>query len=592
MARKLQGRSPSLTLERLEVTTPMPRIHVSNTLSAVLFTLLSACSGGTVSGSGSLPPDPLGPSASLANADAGSPVDAGPAIGSISGRINQATGAPLVGAQIVLEPVGQIAMSADGGDYLFSAVSAGPFTLAVSAPGFQPTTYGGTLEAGESQAEPTLVLQRSVPLALTPDGGAAIDWLRYAPTTEALYVGTPGTLFLVNGDGTVSSVFGAEPGIEPLGFTPAGVPVALEACQPATMTTGSGSSIGVDARSCRLAFASWPARAAAVTFPKNQPPILTGDSVLVATSASETFMSPLMVDWSELSEAGTVSLAVDNVLASTPVANGLAGYRFTRVIRGGRLAMEPFLYGVGGFQVEGAEFWPANFIVGLSADGLTAGLEVDDPELDDTAAPLLLQGNGAAITVEGPLLENEQAGPGDFIKTLVPLSASSAVAFTEQGKAFFEAPNREAALPGAVPTQLAALPDGTPLFLANGALQSLAGSTIPFAYGWTAPTICSSTSVAIFPGVPMVYDLAASGSAPLSVVPRSAAFTRDGSRALIVTITGSLELLDVRTPAHPVELPLEGTADLALWTPDERGVVYVGTDPLGRTGLFAQGLPE
>jgi len=82
--------------------------------------------------------------------------------GIISGTIQDPTGTPVVGARVSItrgEPASKIEVPSaeDGGFYLVN-VPPGPFLLSVSAGGFQSHTFAGTLQAGEVQQIPKIVL--------------------------------------------------------------------------------------------------------------------------------------------------------------------------------------------------------------------------------------------------------------------------------------------------------------------------------------------------------------------------------------------------------------------------------------------------
>lgn len=76
--------------------------------------------------------------------------------GSISGTIVDQSGAVVAGAGVSLTGDGQIqaqqAVSGVDGQFFFSKVEPGTFHLAISAAGFEPQTFSGTLNAGEVDA--------------------------------------------------------------------------------------------------------------------------------------------------------------------------------------------------------------------------------------------------------------------------------------------------------------------------------------------------------------------------------------------------------------------------------------------------------
>jgi Carboxypeptidase regulatory-like domain len=82
--------------------------------------------------------------------------------GSISGTVLDQSGAVIAGAVIKLnaegKTVGRETRSDANGQFSFSNVAPGPFQLTLSSPGFASQTISGTLESGEMQQRPPVVL--------------------------------------------------------------------------------------------------------------------------------------------------------------------------------------------------------------------------------------------------------------------------------------------------------------------------------------------------------------------------------------------------------------------------------------------------
>jgi hypothetical protein len=88
--------------------------------------------------------------------------------GSISGSVVDQSGALVAGAKVVLSgkqiPTRDVLTSADG-EFSFIDVTPGPFQLTITATGFATQTSSGTLQAGEIESLPQIVL--SVPINKT-----------------------------------------------------------------------------------------------------------------------------------------------------------------------------------------------------------------------------------------------------------------------------------------------------------------------------------------------------------------------------------------------------------------------------------------
>lgn len=82
--------------------------------------------------------------------------------GVLSGRIVDRTGMPVIGAKVSLtrndHSLGIEVMSNDDGQFSFANISAGPFELTITSPGFATQTFSGNLRSGESYVVPQIVL--------------------------------------------------------------------------------------------------------------------------------------------------------------------------------------------------------------------------------------------------------------------------------------------------------------------------------------------------------------------------------------------------------------------------------------------------
>jgi carboxypeptidase family protein len=88
-------------------------------------------------------------------------VDRG-APGSISGTVVDQSGAVVSGARIKLsskdQSLNQEALSGADGQFFFPSVAPGAFQLAITAAGFAPQSFSGTLHAGETESVPPIAL--------------------------------------------------------------------------------------------------------------------------------------------------------------------------------------------------------------------------------------------------------------------------------------------------------------------------------------------------------------------------------------------------------------------------------------------------
>lgn len=82
--------------------------------------------------------------------------------GKVIGTIVDQTGTPVVGALVTIKPAEQSplqqVLSGDTGQFSFDGISPGPFQLAITAEGFAPKTYSGSLHPGEVSILPQIIL--------------------------------------------------------------------------------------------------------------------------------------------------------------------------------------------------------------------------------------------------------------------------------------------------------------------------------------------------------------------------------------------------------------------------------------------------
>jgi Carboxypeptidase regulatory-like domain len=113
------------------------------------------------------PPTPAGtesssPDASKTSVSSGKQMPGDRQPGSISGKVVDQTGTPIVGARVILtreeqDPVIEV-VSGDDGHFSFDSVAPGPFELTVTSDGFATQALSGTLRSGESHVIPQISL--------------------------------------------------------------------------------------------------------------------------------------------------------------------------------------------------------------------------------------------------------------------------------------------------------------------------------------------------------------------------------------------------------------------------------------------------
>jgi TonB-dependent receptor len=121
-----------------------------------------------------------------ASSVAGAQTARGTMSGSVSGTVRDATGAVLVGAQIVLQPGGTTAASNAQGDFYIQNVAPGKYTLTISDVGFQNTVSAIDVTAGQNTLAATTMkvasTSQQVVVNANPGGDvAAINEQRTSP---------------------------------------------------------------------------------------------------------------------------------------------------------------------------------------------------------------------------------------------------------------------------------------------------------------------------------------------------------------------------------------------------------------------------
>jgi hypothetical protein len=383
-------------------------------------------------------------------------------------------------------------------------------------------------------------------------------------------------------DGGATPLISGDPTLEPLGFGSDGTPIYLAGVQ-AAVDGGQGSAVAELGLGIGIPIGFYAPG-----------PYLIGDEVYFA-GAPFSGNSPTDVQaWSVVSaKSPAPAVAVPQAFASPapqPTTFALAGYRPVPDF----LATCVQAFPTGGISASAIcpSDWPMPSAIGVSPDGDLVALEFS------TSANLELASDSWQVTVASaagntPLSQHSSATQYADLVSIVPLGPSSAAEIFDDGSIVFDQPWGTATVQG---TNVAGLPNGSALFL-DGAALYLEGSTfgatsnsVSFGGSWSQPVVSPDGFHVVFPGVPMVVsaDSGASvlASQPLDETPRAAQFSQDGATLLILAEDGSLHLINFG--AVLVDTTLEGTATLAQLAPGGGTVVYAGTAPDGRDGIFEQ----
>ncbi|MHB1844674.1 MAG: carboxypeptidase regulatory-like domain-containing protein [Deltaproteobacteria bacterium] len=589
-------------------------MRASNLIAVSLLSLtLIACGQGIVSsnqplGPPSSPGATTGPSAPQGalppTADAGPStstdpiVDAGPGPGMLSGRILQALGGPLASASVTLRSTGQVVSTVASGDYYFPSVPPGPFELDIAAPGFVAATVTGSLAPGEAQTEPDVTLERSNPL-LVLDGGSAMGWLAFAPDGGGLFAADPTTLWSVGFDFPSAPVVQGA-GLSVLGFTSSGYPVALHDCSETTFQDGKG---GIPGQTCTVNFAHPSGKSFVIEIASRNPPLLLGDAVLAPTSPTfEYFLQGTIAGnatwttesetWQSVSESAAFSSVVSNVSSNpAPVATsaGLVGYQ---VEDGG---IQPFNWTPNSGLQTMAAFTPfaLPWSGALSEANGIAAMAVLGGITPTFLGPVTTVGVAVVGETMGQTFAGGQMGAlqsqGETIESIFAISPF-AFSFQSGNKSYIQNLSGASCVVSN-PHHVFPAANGDVFHLDGNTLTDLSQSrTIPFPGAWSTPVVSQDGTSAVFPGTPLLFDLEGFTSVPLPITPSQAVYSPDGKRLLLLAQDGSLHTVMLGQTTLS-DVPLEGKSSLAIWTPDSRSVVYAGSDPSGRSGIFVEPLP-
>jgi hypothetical protein len=545
---------------------------------------------------------------------------------SLSGQVTLLGAASNGGAHVKLvepgmNPVETITDS--DGSYFFDALPAGDFKATFSAPGYQSRGQEGTLNAGDV-TQISVTLEHSLllaALAALPDGGTFLGYAPWValpdggrqPGSQLFYLDPSGLALLeveVDGGAGAEDLISCDGGLRFLGFDREGGGV-VERIDPSGAVEvdfadpGLLSELALGAKVSRVV-----AMGDAVFFgtftpgPDSQtndwsaygrgdlgPTPLAPD---LGTRASPVALNGRMAGWS-VGDAGfdtpvvfapELSLPIDQVCTSgmTPLEPSLDGERFAFAV-----FPRPSYITIGtSAPASGPCAQSETVQVFIDGDGIT---QVQDATLVDPRMPVYPVSETAYASdlpnADGSrhLFIHESAKgtwqsdwEGD-VEGWVPLHGSSLLmAERVDGGVVLEAIGQASGASGT-----------------SGAWGALGpGSSIPFEHEWSAPLLLSPDNrYVILAGIASVFDLAKDTETPLTLTPVSAQLDRPETTALLVDANGQMAAVSLGGP--PTQTPqgtlLEGMAIAASFTPDEGAVVYLGTDPLGNTGLFVQPLP-
>ncbi len=542
--------------------------------------VLSACGNAVVSTAAVPDDDGNGnPNALLPGAisdDAGAPgsPDAGPATATLTGQVFLPDGQGANGAAVALTPT-NLSTTVQGSDYLFEAVPLGPFTLTVTLSGYQTAKLTGILtDQGLSETAITLEASRAL---FAPDGGFSATWMAFAPDGGPLYAADEGSLWSVATDGGgATPLTTSSPLVKPLGFAPDGTPIYFTNYVAATDGGGSGSGLlelGVGS-GLPLDFLA-------------PGPYLIGDGVFFAPPSGA---APPYQSWSVVSAAVPVAtVVIPQAFASpAPQATAFALVGYAPIAAWGNSCAEAFTAtgsGAPTFLLPiCAPTWSLPTAIGVSPDGSLAALEFSESAAYSTLQSDTWQVQVNSATTGGSLSQHSSATQFSELTAIVPLSDSSAAELYANGSLVLDGERGSSSLQA---TEVAALPDGSAMYLDGANLVHGTSKPLPFNASWSQPVVSPDAAHVVFPGVPMVIEVATWTSTALAETPQTAQFSADGSELLVVDPDGAIHVLTF--PATGLaDVTLEGTATLALLTPDGQAVVYSGTDPLRRSGVFEQ----
>ena len=553
-------------------------LGMTNAILALGFALLAFLGCGPASTPSLLSPVP----------DGGGPVvrrmpdpDAGPgtdARGSIAGQVTLFGAASSAGVRVDLEPLGLVTLSTDSsGDFLFEAVPPGAFTLTFSAPGYASVTLSDVLAPGDAAFE-TVQLQRSVAVGLL-DGGT-ISWMGGPPNPDAggpLYaLDDLGNLYTLDPVGRQMTLnYSSDAGLASLGISASGV---------GFFSVGSGTTAAVGiASSGGFSLVGVPEMI-------RESAILSGERLFFATQPMD---GGWLRSWASLVAGDLWPLPeLDAVLVSPPPVlfdQGLAGYRQQDP---GCAQLMAFGAGVFTTLADCLALEPMQLDSSLDGRLVTAVRQSGSPTVD--FFDILGSDGGISSLDVGIPKAYSHAVPLDP-ETLYLIDVFGEISvWSAPDKLRYAAPALGIELRPGGSFLAAVVSDGgeTELVTNDG------HTTLPFGAPWSTPDFSPDGRYALFRGFPTLFDLQVGAEYALVVNPIVATFSPLSEGVLIVGVDGSLAVVhlpDLPPPSSPDgtagpdpagEL-LEGTAvTAAAFTPDGSGIVYAGTDPIGRAGVF------
>jgi Carboxypeptidase regulatory-like domain len=504
----------------------------------------------------------------------------------------------------VLPAVGQpVSENTDSaGNYLIEALPAGDFQVTFEAAGYQGRTLQGTLAAGASSELSTTLERSSLLSRLTslPDAGAVFvssPWITspdggQAPGSQLFYMDTA-ALAMVDLDGGVKTLITSDGGLRLLGFDAEGgavvervaedwsaVAVFADVGETSQISLGQGIEPGA---------------------------MVMGDSVFfgVATAPGEAI-------WSACGRGDLAPTPVEENVSTRfpPIAlrDQMAGWT---VLEGGRDV--PWIFGAGfSNPIAAAESERMTELQGSVDGDLIAFLALppppflsvadageDLPPAGPKATQIFIVGTDTLQAQDSSL---DSAGDRAMV---YPVSETSYAGQTLNPDGTLHLFIHELDGDGCWVTSWEGDVDGwTPLhgnglavaaWVDGGLTLTLAGSSvaIPFAHAWSPPVFSADNRYLVFLGVPSIFDLENQVEIPLVIAPIFVDFNRAETSALLLDASGQIAVAPLGIESAPIPLGtlLEGQALAASFTPDEQGVVYLGTDALGTTGIFFQPLP-
>ncbi len=512
-------------------------------------------------------------------ADAPVPADAGgPCF--LSGTVTvAATGAYVPGAIVQLGSVAN-ALTDENGAFTIAALWPATATLTVTAQGFPPQSVAVDLstDAGVCQAAVAIALETSRPILSSADAGVP-DWMAFAPDGGPLYATDDVSFWRLPLDGGAPQALATGvDDIVPLGFSTTGDPIFLDQCRYTAINAHRGAD-------CTLVFGRGSGAATVPIQYVAQAPALVGDTVFFQSGVTPNPDGGFWGSWSYVAPGkNPVDFGDQFVMDPAPVAGRDGWFGYFDDALPNRVDYLPT--GVG---PDGQSLLPFSAVqaapaaIGVSPDGATVAYETGETRYDPQHSSVaLFSGRDAGVLPGQP--DSQLAG----LTGLVPVSRDSAVELFDGGAAVLEDADGGTPLTA---SQAFVLADGSLLLYAPGTLTHWPdGASVPFDDGWTQPVLAPGGGRVAFPGTPAVLEVAGFRLDALEETPASVSFSADGASMLVVATDQSLHVVTF-PDGGPADTPLEGSATVALFTPDGTAVVYAGSDALGAPGVFLQPIP-